>query len=113
VAQGTLFTADKPLALANYLLRRRGMLTSNVAEAYGFIRSRPDLELPDIELLFSPAAFFDEGLGDPYGHAVTFGSVLLKPQSRGQITVRSADPHAKPIIDPRYLSDPSGTDRTA
>lgn len=113
VAGGTLFDAEKPRELANYLLRRRGMLTSNVAEAYGFIRSQPDLELPDLELLFSPAAFFDEGLGEPYGHAVSLGCVLLKPKSRGQITLRSADPHAKPIIDPRYLSDPDGADRTA
>jgi choline dehydrogenase-like flavoprotein len=113
VAGGTLFEAEKPRELANYLLRRRGMLTSNAAEAYGFIRSRPDLVLPDLELLFSPAAFFDEALGDPYGHAVSLGCVLLKPKSRGQITLRSADPHVKPIIDPRYLSDPSGNDRTA
>lgn len=46
------------------------MLTPNGAEAYGFIRSRPDLQLPDLELMFTPAPFFDEGIGDPYqGHA--------------------------------------------
>jgi len=88
------------------------MLTSNVAEAYGFVRSRPDLDLPDLELHFAPAPFFDEGLGDPYGHAVAFGPVLLKPHSRGSISLRSPDPAAKPIIDPRYLSDPDGLDRT-
>jgi len=42
---------------------------------------------------------------------VVFGPILLKPHSRGQILLRSADPHAKPIIDPRYLSDPDGVDR--
>ena len=36
----TLFAAEKPLQLVNYLARRRGMLTSNVVEAYGFVRSR-------------------------------------------------------------------------
>ncbi len=113
VVNDTLFTAEKPLQLVNYLLRRRGMLTSNVAEAYGFVRSRPELELPDLELLYAPAPFFEEGLGDPYGHAVVLGPILLKPHSRGTITLRSADPAVKPIIDPQYLSDPDGLDRAA
>jgi choline dehydrogenase len=113
VKHDSLFAAEKPLQLVNYLLRRRGMLTSNVGEAYGFVRSRRDLDLPDLELIFAPAPFFDEGLGDPYGHAVVTGPILLKPYSRGTITLRSADPNAKPIIDPRYLTDPDGRDRAA
>ncbi|MDT2009713.1 hypothetical protein FXW78_48840 [Rhodococcus opacus] len=91
------------------LLRLRGPRTSNVEEAYGFARSRPDLPLPDLEILFGPAPFFEEGLIAPTAHAV----VLLKPVSRGQITLRSADPAAKPVIDPRYLSDSDGIDRNA
>jgi choline dehydrogenase len=113
VRHGSLFAAEKPLELLNYLLRRRGMLTSNVAEAYGFVRSRPELDLPDLELIFAPAPFFDEGLGDPQGHGLVMGPVLLKPRSRGMISLRSADPTAKPVIDPRYLSDPDGVDRQA
>ena len=114
VQHDTLYTAEKPRQLLNYLLRRRGMLTSNVGEAYGFVRSRPELELPDLELIFAPAPYFDEGIADPYpGHAVVFGPILVRPESRGQITLRSADPHLKPIIDPRYLSDPGGADRAA
>lgn len=110
----TLFAAEKPLELLNYFLRRRGMLTSNVGEAYGFVRSRPDLALPDLELIFAPAPYFDEGIGDPYpGHAVVMGPILLKPRSSGTITLRSADPKDKPVIDPRYLSDDAGEDRAA
>ncbi len=110
----SLQAAEKPLELLNYLLRRRGMLTSNVAEAYGFVRSRPDLEVPDLELIFAPAPFFDEGIGDPYDrHAVVMGPVLVKPRSRGSITLRSADPLDKPVIDPQYLGDDAGADRAA
>ncbi|BBY25155.1 GMC family oxidoreductase [Mycobacterium stomatepiae] len=109
----SLFAAEKPKELINYLLRRRGMLTSNVGEAYGFVRSRPELDLPDLELIFGPAPFYDEALGAPEGHGVVFGPILVAPQSRGQITLRSADPHAKPVIEPRYLSDPGGVDRAA
>ncbi|WP_240274632.1 GMC family oxidoreductase [Mycobacterium ulcerans] len=114
VAGDSLAAAEKPMQLINYLLRRRGMLTSNVGEAYGFVRSRPGLDLPDLELIFAPAPFYDEGLpAHPPGHGVVFGPILVAPQSRGQITLRSADPHAKPIIEARYLSDPGGVDRAA
>jgi choline dehydrogenase len=114
VENDTLFAAEKPLQLLNYLVRRRGMLTSNVGEAYGFVRSRPELELPDLELIFAPAPYFDEGIGDPYtGHAVVMGPILLKPRSTGTITLRSPDPKDKPIIDPRYLTDDAGADRAA
>jgi choline dehydrogenase len=113
VDANTLFGAGKPLQIANYLIRRRGMLTSPAAEAYGFVRSNPKLALPDLELFFGPGAFFDAGLGEPYGHAVTLGSVLVKPQSTGRIALRSADPKAKPVIDPQYLSDSRGADRAA
>jgi choline dehydrogenase len=114
VPNDTLFAAEKPLQLINYLVRRRGMLTSNVGEAYGFVKSRPDLEMPDLELIFAPAPYFDEGIGDPYtGHAVVMGPILLKPESRGTITLRSPDPKDKPIIDPGYLTDDAGADRAA
>ena len=109
VPDDTLFTAEKPLQLVNYLVRRRGMLTSNVGEAYGFVRSRPELELPDLELIFAPAPYFDEGIGEPYDrHAVVMAPILLKPHSRGTITLRSSDPKAKPVIDPEYLTDDGG-----
>lgn len=109
----TLFGAGKPKEIVNYLIRRRGMLSSSGAEACGFVRSRPELTLPDLELLFVPGPFFDEGLTEPTGHAVSLGPILLKPHSRGRIALRSADPSAKPIIDPRYLSDSGGMDRAA
>ena len=114
VPDDTLFAAEKPAQLVNYLVRRRGMLTSNVGEAYGFVRSRPDLEHPDLELIFAPAPYFEEGIGEPYDrHAVVMGPILLKPRSQGTITLRSSDPKDKPVIDPRYLTDEAGEDRAA
>ncbi|MBB3036363.1 GMC family oxidoreductase [Hoyosella altamirensis] len=113
VDSGTLFDAEKPLQLINYLTRRRGMLTSNVGEAYGFVRSNPDLELPDIEIIFGAAPFYDEGIGVPAGHGIGLGPILLKPRSQGTVTLRSSDPTAKPVVDPKYLSDSDGADRTA
>jgi choline dehydrogenase len=107
----TLFTAKKLPELARFLAGGRGMLTSNVAEAYGFVRSDPSLELPDIEIIFAPVAFIGEGLVPAPAHAVTIGAILLQPESTGTITLASADPLDKPLIDPRYLSDDAGRDR--
>ncbi len=121
-AGGTLFGAEKPLQLAAYLARRRGMLTSNVAEAYGFIRTevadrvaqaapaRAASGLPDIEVIFASAPYVGEGLVPLPAEGLTVGAILLRPRSRGTIRLASADPAAKPLIDPRYLSDPDGLD---
>lgn len=103
----TLLDAAKPRELAKYLTRRRGMLTSNVAEAYGFVRSAPEVDLPDIEILFAPVAYVGEGLVPPPAHGLTLAAMLLQPRSTGTITLESADPHLAPRIDPRYLSDPA------
>jgi choline dehydrogenase-like flavoprotein len=112
-ADGTLFSATKPKALIEYLLRHTGLLTSNVGEAYGFVRSDPSFELPDLEIIFAPAPFVGEGLAEPTGHGFALGPILLRPESTGSISLRSADPLAAPIIDPRYLSDPGGKDYRA
>lgn len=107
----TLASATSTANLARYLLRRRGMLTSNIAEAYGFVRSRPELDQPDLELIWAPVAYADEGLHGIPEHGVTLGPILLQPRSRGTISLASPDPFEHPAIDPRYLSDPEGADR--
>ncbi|MBV8562693.1 MAG: GMC family oxidoreductase N-terminal domain-containing protein [Actinobacteria bacterium] len=106
----SLYTAEKPLELLRWLLLRRGKLTSNVGEAAAFVRSRPDVPAPDVEILFAPVLFEEEGLAPPRGHGFTLGTVLLQPRSSGTVTLRSADPFDPPAIDPRYLSDPSDLD---
>ena len=107
----TLYSARSIPQVLDYLLRRRGMLTSNVAEAYGFIRTDPSLAHPDIELIFAPVAFAGEGLVAPTSHALTLGAILLQPVSSGVVEIATSDPFAAPLIDPRYLSDPGGLDR--
>lgn len=113
---GTLHTATRARHLAPYLARRRGMLTSNVAEAYGFVRTPVADEvgmaadLPDIEIIFAPVPYVGEGLVPTPGEGLTVGAILLRPRSRGEIRLASTAPTAAPIIDPRYLSDPEGVD---
>lgn len=106
----TLASAESLRNLAGWAIRGRGPLTSNVAEAAGFVRTRPDLPAPDLELIFLPVLFEDEGLKQPTEDGLTLGVVLLQPRSVGTVTLRSPDPREAPAIDPRYLTDPSGQD---
>jgi len=106
----TRVSAESPRELLRYLFRRRRMLTSNVAEAYAFVRTRPELSLPDIELVFAPVPFLEHGLVNPKAHGVSVGVVLLTPESRGRITLQSADWRTPPCIDPGYLTDAQGAD---
>jgi choline dehydrogenase len=101
----TLFGADKrPSEVIKYFAQRRGQLTSNVGEGVLFGRSEPGLEHPDLEYIFAPVPFIQHGLVDPPGHGITIGVVLLQPESRGTVTVRSADPTVAPEIDAGYLT---------
>jgi choline dehydrogenase len=102
---GSLADAEKPKALLEYLLRRTGPLTSTVAKAFAFIRSRPGLPSPDLQFHFAPAFFADNGFEEYDGHAITSGPVLVKPKSRGWVRLRSADPAAKPRILTNSLAE--------
>jgi choline dehydrogenase len=87
-----------------YLLLKQGPLTSNVAEAGAFIKTRPDLPAPDIQVAFVPVAALDHGFIRPEGHGFIIGLTQLRPQSRGSITLRSPDPQEPPAIQPGYLT---------
>jgi choline dehydrogenase-like flavoprotein len=103
----SLYAAESPKQLLRLLLRRRGMLTSNIAEAAAFVRTRPELTAPDLELIFGPVLYVDEGLAPPPAHGFSIAAVCLQPASRGAVTLRSADPHESPNIDPGFLTDPA------
>jgi choline dehydrogenase len=103
---GSLYGADKPKPLLEWILRRSGPLTSTVAEAFAFVRSRPGLPAADLQYHFAPAYFNDNGFDEFDGHAFTLGPVLVTPKSRGWIKLRSADPADKPRILTGSLSEP-------
>jgi choline dehydrogenase len=105
-SKDSLYSAEKPIQLLRLLLQRRGMLTSNVGEAVAFVRTRPELEAPDLELIFAPVLYMEEGLTPPPGHGFSIASVVLRPRSRGSVTLRSADPFEAPAISPNFLADP-------
>jgi len=106
----TLFTAERPRHLLSWLVTGRGPLASNVAEAAAFVRIDPGASAPDLELIFTPVLFEEEGTAPPSQDGVTVAAVLLQPRSVGEVRLASADPLVPPEIDPRYLTDPDGYD---
>jgi choline dehydrogenase len=101
----SLYAAESPRQLLRLLLGRRGMLTSNVGEAAAFIRTRRELRAPDLELIFAPVLYVEEGLVPPPSHGFSIASVALQPRSSGSVKLRSPDPLEAPEIDPGYLQD--------
>jgi choline dehydrogenase len=83
-----------------------GPLTSNLAESGGFVRTRDDLEAPDVQFHMVAAMYMQEGLLPPPAHGITLSACVLKPRSRGQVALPSPDPTVKPFILHNYLTEP-------
>jgi choline dehydrogenase len=83
----------------------RGPLSSNGGETGAFFRTRPGLEAPDVQFLTAAVMFHEQGLAPPTAHAVSFGACVLKPESRGKISLRSANPRSKPQIVHNYFAE--------
>ena len=95
-----------------YLFQRKGLLTLSAAHIAAFCKSRPELAGPDIQFHILPATMDTEKLmneqkmvleGEP---GLTIAPCQVRPESRGTIRIKSADPAAYPAIQPNYLSDP-------
>jgi choline dehydrogenase-like flavoprotein len=86
-----------------YQAERRGMLTSNFAEAGGFLKTRADLPMPDVQLHFVVAIVENHARTLRWGHGFSCHVCLLRPRSRGTIALRSPDPLEPPAIDPNFF----------
>ncbi len=101
---------DVAIAL-EYLFKRQGKGTSNIAEAGGFVRTRHALDARcDMQFHFVPALLDDHGRHRLPGRGFTMHTCALRPRSRGRITLNSADPQDKAKIHANYLSDAEGYD---
>ncbi|OKO86742.1 glucose-methanol-choline oxidoreductase [Bradyrhizobium sp. NAS80.1] len=92
-------------AILQYRRERRGPLTSNFAECGGFLKTRPDLDIPDIQLHFGMAMVDDHGRKRHGGTGFSCHVCLLRPKSRGSVALASADAMEAPLIDPNFLGE--------
>ena len=90
---------------------RRGILTTNFAEAGGFIKSAPGEALPDLQLHFVIGKLIDHGRKPSFGHGYSCHVCLLRPKSRGSLKLASGDPMAAPLIDPNFLAERDDMDK--
>lgn len=95
--------AAKARAFAQYLIMRNGPAANNGLEAMAFVRSRPDIVAPDLQYFMTMLMYEDSGrhIIPEHGYMVVF--TLQRPESRGSVMIRSADPRIAPDIDPNYF----------
>ena len=93
-----------------YLFFKSGPLAMSLNQAGGFVKSDPSLEIPDLQLYFSPLSYSTAPQGkrplmspDPYP-AVRLGFNPTKPTSEGWISLKSSDPFESPKFVGNYLS---------
>ena len=93
-----------------YLFFKSGPLAMSLNQAGGFVKSDPSLEIPDLQLYFSPLSYSTAPQGkrplmspDPYP-AVRLGFNPTKPTSEGWISLKSSDPFESPKFIGNYLS---------
>ena len=98
-----------PLAreVVRYALFRKGLLTLPAANVVAFVRTRPELESPDVQFHITPASYGDAVTRklDPFP-GISCAPCQLRPESRGTLHAKSADPYTAPAIRPNFLSDP-------
>ena len=108
---GSLNERSRGLALVGevirYALTRKGLLSSSPSHAGGYFKTRPGLDSPDMQLYFAPASYAPGSYGTAELDRVpgmTLGCSQLRPESTGHVKALSADPAAKPEIQPNYLA---------
>ncbi len=94
----------------HYVLFRRGPLSLSVNQGGGFVRSRPSLQEPNLQLYFSPLSYVRAPPGkrplmspDPFP-GFLLGYSVCRPSSRGYLQIKSPDPLESPEIHPNYLA---------
>lgn len=101
-----LGNAEKPIQLLNYLLRRKGMLTSNIGEAGGFFHTSVADDAPYMQMIGAPAYFWEHGAAEYDGYGMAIGLSMVGAKSEGWVRLASADPEAKVRICNNYFAHP-------
>ena len=92
-------------AIREWRRTRSGLITTTYATAGGFLRSMPAVPAPDLQLIFVVAIVDDHARKMHMGHGISCHAIVLRPFSRGMVSLASGDPRDPPLIDPRFLSD--------
>jgi choline dehydrogenase-like flavoprotein len=105
------FLLGLPGAIMRFRKSGDGVLTSNLAEAGGFLKTEPSLDEPDVQFHFVPGIVDDHGRKKHIGGGYSCHVCVLRPKARGSVSLASADPMAPPVIDPNFLGSDDDRDR--
>lgn len=94
-----------PKEVMKYRRERKGVLTTNYAESGGFVYADKEARSPDLQFHMIRGIVDDHGRKLYFSNGYTLHVCILRPLSRGRVTLASDDPKAAPLIDPAYLSD--------
>ncbi len=97
---------SKGLIGAEWLFLKTGLGATNHFESCAFVRSAPGVDYPDIQFHFIPVAVRYDGTAAVKGHGFQAHVGPMRSKSRGEITLRSADPNDDPKILFNYMSHP-------
>jgi choline dehydrogenase-like flavoprotein len=92
-------------AIWEHRRHRTGTMTTPYAEAGGFWSVMPDAPVPDVQFHFVPALLEDHGREKVRGHGFSCHACVLRPESRGSVSLASSDTADAPVIDPGFLTD--------
>jgi choline dehydrogenase len=95
-----------------YIVSRKGLLTIGAGYAGAFLRTRPDLETPDVQLHFLIFSADTAGASLHSFPGFMTSVCQLRPESRGFVHIKSSDPNQPPAIQPRYLSSAADRETT-
>ncbi|MGD9816681.1 MAG: choline dehydrogenase [Hyphomonadaceae bacterium] len=117
---GVLFACTKPITLYSllkgyrqtmvgieYMLRKKGHGRTIHLHSGAFLKTRGDVDRPDVQIHFVNALMRDHGRVKAEQDGFTIHTCPLRPDSRGTVRLASRDPFAAPVIDPRYFSEPN------
>jgi len=94
-------------AMLEWRSQRTGWITSNVSETQGFVSTEGNKDYPNIQLALCTAIVDDHARKMHAGHGYTLHVTLMRPQSRGSVTLASRKPTDAPLIDPAFFKHPS------
>ena len=97
-------------AIFEWRSKRTGWVTSNVSETQGFVSTEGNQDHPNIQLALCTGVVDDHARKMHWGHGYTLHVTLMRPKSKGSLTLASKNPMEKPLIDPAFFKDPDDID---
>jgi len=107
----TLYSLRKgwrePMIGIDYIFRNAGHGRTIHLHSGAFLKTRGELDRPDIQIHFVNAIMMDHGRAQVNQDGFTIHAYPVRPESRGEVRLTSSDPLAPPLIDPHYLESPN------